>query len=80
MPVRTYKDTQNATIFSIIVISLIMAIVSSVDYHKTDNSKVRDSCKKWYTICYSVSGVLTFLQIIFNRNINVKNYHDSVPV
>ena len=80
MPVRTYKDTQNATIFSIIVISLIMAIVSSVDYHKTDNSKVGDSCKKWYTICYSVSGALTFLQIIFNRNINVKNYHDSVPV
>lgn len=80
MPVRTYKDTQNATIFSIIVISLIMAIVNTADYYKTDSSKVKDTCKKWYTIFYSVSGALIFLQLVFNRKINVNNYNASVPV
>jgi len=80
MPIKSYKDTQNATIFGIIVISLIMAVISTVEYCNTDTPKVKDYYKKWYTICYSVSGALIFLQIVFNRKINVNNYIDSVPV
>ena len=81
MPVKTYKDQQNATIFSIILTSLIMAIFTNVEYNNTDNHNLKTTCKKWFTICYSISGVCLFLQILFNK----KPHHSvnsitSVPV
>ena len=80
MPVRRYKDTQNAAIFSIIVFSLIMAIISTAEYYNTNHSKLRESSKKTFTICYSISSVLIVLQILFNRKVPINNYAVSVPV
>ena len=42
MPSRSYNDTNNATIFSIIIISFIFGVIFTVDYYKEENKLVKD--------------------------------------
>ena len=66
MPVKSYKDTNNATIFSIIVISFIFGVIFTVDYYEEENQSVKDNLKKNCTIAWSIFGSLSFISIIFN--------------
>lgn len=83
MPARTIEQQQNATCFSVVVICLIIAIVSNVNYLKTDSETVKNRCKNWFIPCYSIAGVFTFIQLLktccqYKKNNN--NIVISVPV
>ena len=45
MPARTIEQQQDATCFSVVVICLIIAIISNVNYLKTDSEAVKKGVK-----------------------------------
>ena len=70
MPQKSYRDTQNATVFLIILLSGIFAIVFTVDYYDDNKKNIKDKSKKYLTISWSVFGSLSFLMILFNQSLN----------
>ncbi len=81
MPARTIEQQQDATCFSVVVICLIIAIISNVNYLKTDSETVRKRCENWFIPCYSIAGVFTFIQLLKICSKHKNNYTvTSVPV
>ncbi len=83
MPARTIEQQQDATCFSVVVICLIIAIISNVNYLKTDSETVKKRCENWFIPCYSIAGVFTFIQLLKTCCQHKKNSNDrviSVPV
>jgi predicted membrane channel-forming protein YqfA (hemolysin III family) len=64
MVVKTHKDTENATITLIIFVSLLLAIIAHVDYHKAKTERIRNRCHDWFTVCYSIAGSFIFLALL----------------
>ena len=72
MPQKSYRDTQNATILLIILLSGISAIVFTVDYYDDEKKNIKGDSKKYLTISWSIFGSLSFLMSICNRSEKVK--------
>ena len=76
MPVRSYKDQNNATILSIILLSFIFSIVFTSDYYSEDNNYDKNKIKQYYTISWSIFGSFSFMFII--SNINCRHIRNNI--
>ena len=76
MPVRSYKDHNNATILFIIIFSFIFSIVLTSDYYSEGNNYDKNKIKKYYTISWSIFTSFSFMFII--SNINYKHRINNV--
>ena len=77
MPVRTYKDQNNAIIISIMFLSFIFSIIFTSEYYsEQDNYVNKNKIKKYYIISWSIFTSFSFMFII--SNINCKHIRNNV--
>ena len=67
MPIKTYKDTQNATLLLGLLLSLIFGIISTKCYYSSEKTSLRDRCKRDLTISWSIFGSISFLMLVFSN-------------
>jgi hypothetical protein len=79
MPIRTYRDQNNATIIFIILISFIFSIIFTCEYYSTKNVYIERKMEKYVTICWSIFGSFSFIYIITNSNFRVFRDNISFP-
>lgn len=84
MPARTIEEQQDGTCAAVVTICLLIAIISSIGYAETDNSKIKEKYKAWFIPCYSIAGGFTMLFILkkccSSKNKQKKVNIVSVPV
>lgn len=76
MPVRSYKDQNNAIIISIMFLSFIFSIIFTSEYYSEDKNYDKNKIKKYYTIAWSIFAIFSFMFII--SNINCKHIRNNV--
>ena len=79
MPIRSYRDQNNATIIFIILISFIFSIVFTCEYYSTKNLSIERKMEKYLTISWSIFGSFSFIYLITNRNFRIFRENFSLP-